>query len=332
MDNSKALDCGICYCPYDTDENEPMELGCGHSLCKVCLSKLLTGTSNKVCPECRSKLKALHIGGFKPNYGLKGALELLKKGSESCRCGVHNSFYCGKCDKFICKKCVDLHFGHPLKPFDPESDLTKSSGEENIKRLSSYSKQLGEGIVAFEMSFEVLQTKAVDDHKKIDRFFGKLDNILKKLKSDMNEEVDSILLSGLNYLEDVKSQLQSRKDNVDNLVLNLRTIFDKVRDPKHIMSIEEKREFESISNSVLAEEKKIRSLPTINCVITHSQVVIESKIAKHVLFQAVRNVLKVQAAKGSLSSIQNAPIKGRERLNTEHQPKMATFGQNHPFL
>ena len=51
--------CPICYGKFDTEECVPRLLPCTHTLCEVCILKILGNKRIFKCPQCRKKHNAL---------------------------------------------------------------------------------------------------------------------------------------------------------------------------------------------------------------------------------------------------------------------------------
>ena len=54
---TEYLTCSVCENGFDTSVRYPVSLGCGHSLCKACLSTLQRGQ----CPFDQVQLPCIHI-------------------------------------------------------------------------------------------------------------------------------------------------------------------------------------------------------------------------------------------------------------------------------
>ena len=87
--------CPVCYKEYNLEENQPMSLKCGHSICKYCSSKMLE------CPICRNS-----FGGPNccvPNYTMRDLIEKNQKKKKASK------VFCSDCNSFVLD--VDLSGG-----------------------------------------------------------------------------------------------------------------------------------------------------------------------------------------------------------------------------
>ena len=53
---SDFLDCGICFDRFNTTNNKPLNLNCGHTYCKACVCHMIMFSLNDgiLCPDCRA--------------------------------------------------------------------------------------------------------------------------------------------------------------------------------------------------------------------------------------------------------------------------------------
>ena len=81
FDFSQFLLCEICYLEYNTNENKPYLLNCGHTLCKYCLISILDTNyySKRKCPFDKTELSSTNISSYNINYEI---LDLIKKYGE----------------------------------------------------------------------------------------------------------------------------------------------------------------------------------------------------------------------------------------------------------
>ena len=81
FDLSQFLLCEICYLEYNTNENKPYLLNCGHTLCKFCLSSILNTNyySKRKCPFDKIELFSTNISSYNINHAI---LDLITKYGE----------------------------------------------------------------------------------------------------------------------------------------------------------------------------------------------------------------------------------------------------------
>jgi len=66
------MECSICYENVDQYDREPQGLPCGHTLCKSCVSGLVTAERTE-CPQCP--------GSFSEEVDMRPAEEALDEGA-----------------------------------------------------------------------------------------------------------------------------------------------------------------------------------------------------------------------------------------------------------
>ena len=120
-DLNDMTDCTVCYEHFDTTVNIPRILPCSHTVCEMCILKLLSNKS-LTCPQCRKKHAAKSgLKAFPQNKYIFRIIELEKDGTANVfdACSVHDSralnMLCKKegCGQDICQLClIESHSGH----------------------------------------------------------------------------------------------------------------------------------------------------------------------------------------------------------------------------
>lgn len=78
---SDILECQLCFKRYDTTEHKPLNLTCGHTYCKTCISGMLPLKENEVifCPTCERPQFFLTIDELSVNYSLQSLHQVKKQ-------------------------------------------------------------------------------------------------------------------------------------------------------------------------------------------------------------------------------------------------------------
>ncbi|KAH7713961.1 tripartite motif-containing protein 2 [Aphelenchoides avenae] len=190
MDLKANLECPICLEPF----REPKILGCGHCVCKNCLTKLVTGSPlSATCPECR-EVSLVPRTGFPTNYRLTdiiskmAAVGVSEDASRTAPCtGCWRNvpeadlFLCISCDEalgmsvVICGVCgMRAHREHQTIAYCMASpqDVQKVRAQVTVAQeaakntVRSVTETLFEAIDAAERAAEALESKAA--------YFGEL--------------------------------------------------------------------------------------------------------------------------------------------------------------
>lgn len=132
----EALICKVCYEQYNLESRCPINLPCGHTFCKNCISSLQNRGSAK-CPLCKAMatfqtlpkafaiieiLEALHS---KPKQKQGGLLPT--RNCSECKIGINEeSYQCAKCaDYLLCPMCriKKVHSHHCFKIVDTDGTV-----------------------------------------------------------------------------------------------------------------------------------------------------------------------------------------------------------------
>ena len=99
---SRALECPVCIHVF----TKPRLIPCGHTVCEVCLEKLVVGSS-VTCPIDRSihGVPEEGISGFMLNFSL---ISLVDSMCGQCR-RRHPEETCTYCANHLCKDCIKGH-------------------------------------------------------------------------------------------------------------------------------------------------------------------------------------------------------------------------------
>ena len=70
------LDCEICIERYNTTDKKPLNLNCGHTYCKACVSHIILKKQIEgiLCPDCRRPQVFKNIEDVPVNYPLQKML------------------------------------------------------------------------------------------------------------------------------------------------------------------------------------------------------------------------------------------------------------------
>uniref|UniRef100_M3ZUB6 RING-type E3 ubiquitin transferase n=1 Tax=Xiphophorus maculatus TaxID=8083 RepID=M3ZUB6_XIPMA len=136
----EVLECPICLETYNQDKLRPKLLQCGHTVCRLCLEKLLANTINGVrCPFCSKVSRMSSISQLADNLTVLKIIDCTLTCSaaatalmcKSCGNRLPRQF-CYDCTTVLCEVCKadgHLHEGHSVQPI-------KVAAEQRRKELS----------------------------------------------------------------------------------------------------------------------------------------------------------------------------------------------------
>lgn len=222
--------CEVCLQLYDSDDQKPLVLQCGHVFCKRCVEGVLASDTQK-CPTCRDDL-------YCSVDDLTVCYPLIPRNTASGRqpqsssgggdvCPVHNFpiiYWCDTCKRVACKQCaveVDLHRSHDL--LLKEDALKKSvfvSGTKDslISKLNSKVTQYNSSVYECEEYIENLEEALRTARIKLDHLEAK--------KSQATEDLEILQRKFNSRNNDVNwkylmiwSRTNDMTDGEDNLVV-----------------------------------------------------------------------------------------------------------------
>lgn len=127
--------CPICLDTYDSVEKQPICLPCGHTFCKVCVSRIKVTIGMSQCPYDRKEFNSFME--FLPvNYAL-----IQEKDNTRKRCPEHGLYIIGFCiehSRLLCGKCLFEHKTHTCIDLESEevSQLVREK-TESIDKLQA---------------------------------------------------------------------------------------------------------------------------------------------------------------------------------------------------
>ncbi|KAM6902829.1 E3 ubiquitin-protein ligase TRIM32 [Xenentodon cancila] len=137
----EVLECPICLETYSQEHLRPKLLQCGHTVCRLCLEKLLANTINGVrCPFCSKVSRMSSISQLADNLTVLKIIDCAMSSSaaaaalmcKSC-CNRLPRQYCHDCATVLCELCKvegHLHQGHSVQPI-------RVAAEQRRKELGS---------------------------------------------------------------------------------------------------------------------------------------------------------------------------------------------------
>ncbi|KAG7171572.1 E3 ubiquitin-protein ligase TRIM32-like [Homarus americanus] len=172
------LRCEVCRERYGEEERAPRNLGCGHSMCTLCVGQLIDGDHQAACPECQAPFSALRISDTVVNYPLLRLIraldatkidklqklpqqeeEVVQQTSKSSfpnqsslsdtaavgECRVHRiplSSMCMRCSVLLCQECLSLDHYPPPRGQCRTLAVTQAIAEIKSSQLQAISSKM----------------------------------------------------------------------------------------------------------------------------------------------------------------------------------------------
>ncbi|XP_078498108.1 E3 ubiquitin-protein ligase TRIM32 isoform X1 [Lissotriton helveticus] len=144
----EVLECPICMETFTEDNMRPKLLHCAHTMCRLCLEKLLANSINGIrCPFCSRVTKVTHLSQLADNLtvlkiidtaGVSDAVSALMCKACGRRLPRH---FCKTCDLVICDSCKEeehLQQGHSTLPLQEAAEERRRGLESRLSSLRQW--------------------------------------------------------------------------------------------------------------------------------------------------------------------------------------------------
>jgi hypothetical protein len=222
--STNTLECPLCYDCFNLGNKTPRQLGCGHSVCELCLSDLVSMSKVLACPLCKhvlvnaSTIVDPQLINFPKNYALINIIQTRETNGEPCRRHPDHlfEFYTKEGEK-VCLKCV----------FD--RNMVKSELQpmtEVAQRIEEFWNTHREGLKLLSIQYNEVNEEFLyrnfqkNSSSVLSRIRSEIDNLKTRL-DQIYEEIDSFLNCHFKiaiYDQRLKSSCgQAMFDNTDKL-------------------------------------------------------------------------------------------------------------------
>ncbi len=173
--------CPVCFTVMSSTQEPHILPSCGHTICIVCLNKILRDA--RECPLCRKRFEKTDLDHFPKNYQIISSLhESLKRS-----CAFHRApldLVCLDCKSEICNKCFlkGSHSGHSI---DLLTDFLKEVNEKTTE-VSLWSQKISEHSKKRENFCQDIKKNLITKVK--DRF----DGLSELIKSEMKIAIKTV--------------------------------------------------------------------------------------------------------------------------------------------
>ncbi|CAG9319809.1 unnamed protein product [Blepharisma stoltei] len=239
--------CPICLDTYDSVEKMPICLPCGHTFCRICVSKIKVSIGMSQCPYDRKEFNS-----FMEFLPINWALIQEKE-----RCPEHGLYIIGFCQehiKLLCGKCLFEHKEHSC--MDLESEQVSNLVSQKMDQISKIEVKLEEQInvwtSAYEMinqyvhhidealmsnSIELAERELIEMiQKNAEEFRRKTAEFQQFVSVELRESMNNIvggLQKHLNVVKEVKRKFENM-DTGEKLMMNLEYNLPFGEEPKSV--------------------------------------------------------------------------------------------------
>uniref|UniRef100_A0A1A8JXI1 RING-type E3 ubiquitin transferase n=1 Tax=Nothobranchius kuhntae TaxID=321403 RepID=A0A1A8JXI1_NOTKU len=214
----EVLECPICLETYNQEHLRPKLLQCGHTVCRLCLEKLLANTINGVrCPFCSKVSRMSSISQLADNLTVLKIIDCTLSCSaaaaalmcKSC-CNRLPRQYCNDCSTVLCEVCKGeghLHEGHSVQPIKVAAEQRRKElggklaalrdvmGEIQKKKtaIENISKTLRQKYRAVQLEYNTAELHLQGELSRSRRLFTASLGEVEKLNAQVLEEQTYLL-------------------------------------------------------------------------------------------------------------------------------------------
>ncbi|XP_017263173.1 E3 ubiquitin-protein ligase TRIM32 [Kryptolebias marmoratus] len=214
----EVLECPICLETYNHEQLRPKLLQCGHTVCRLCLEKLLANTINGVrCPFCSKVSRMSSISQLADNLTVLKIIDCTLSCSaaaaalmcKSC-CNRLPRQYCHDCSTVLCEVCKGeghLHQGHLVQSIKVAAEQRRKElggklaalrhvmGEIQKKKtaIENISKSLRQKYRAVQQEYTTAELQLQEELSRSRKIFASSLGEVEKLNAQVLEEQTYLL-------------------------------------------------------------------------------------------------------------------------------------------
>lgn len=257
------MECPVCVCKFKSSLNLPCILpGCGHTICLPCVKTLFISGSLK-CPQCGRVSTSSSAESFPVNFAL---LEITTSKESLCeKHGKNIEAYCEKDRMVLCVSCIleDGHNSHEIMAITKAAKDYKGYVEDTLANL----EQTEQSLIRNQTDIDSMEDSAKETYASLEGEYIELyssiktaieerqDEILRRLKENLDAEIDSIKTKREMNMKQMESILYTKQ--------GLREIF-KMEDMDVLMKGQDRDTILKSSNIKVAAVTPNRPFATFN--------------------------------------------------------------------
>lgn len=214
----EVLECPICLETYNHEQLRPKLLQCGHTVCRLCLEKLLANTINGVrCPFCSKVSRMSSISQLADNLTVLKIIDCTLSCSAAtaalmCKtcCNRLPRQYCHDCSMVLCEVCKGeghLQQGHLVQPIKLAAEQRRKElggklgtlrdvmGEIQKKKtaIENISKSLRQKYRAVQQEYTTAELQLQEELSRSRKIFAASLGEVEKLNAQVLEEQTYLL-------------------------------------------------------------------------------------------------------------------------------------------
>ena len=254
------MECNNCYEFYNNTVHLPLNLECGHTFCKNCITNIIKNCTKLECPICRKRISPfLNISKLSKNFL---ALEMTKKLKEIKNvldfCLKHPyeplRFFCKSCKEEVCSDCLILHSGHFLEKQEFSKNIIKGKILRIKVNLEKEEKVLKNKIVNLEKKVNILKKNYDSEEKKLEIFKKDLVFKIKENENKLMMVYTKNVKLKENSLIKIENLMKNILQEMSNQILFITKLEKKLKNKKCIRDENLINELENLENGI---QKKI---------------------------------------------------------------------------
>ena len=270
--------CQVCYLNYDTKDQTPRSLFCGHTICSKCLTSILNNPTLRKCPF--DKIAFLpsqnSLAAFPPNFAIRDVLE--QRSHNTCK--THPSerlkFICLTDKTKICSECAknEEHQGHKvkkIKALKAQGARVKEELQETLLNVKTYEQEKAKDFEHIKKVFIRAIGEKVKQFKNIlaEKEFEWIQQVNNILDAEEKNDAEGIFAFKQQIDETIKNITDACQDeNGDMMILDRETQNNQSFTKRRTQFLKEKSS--RMQNKVLEMQKSLQdslgnSKIAINC-------------------------------------------------------------------
>ena len=221
----ETLQCPVCFHTFNSEENVPLVLSCGHTFCQNCINSMERRMGALNCPHCRGR-DYREVSQMKKNI-----LVLQQVGAEKPKliapCPQHSrvesQFFCLTCNCPFCSKCVTKHKTHDFYDLD-DPVITQGTDKQleellrKAERMLENSQTQRERVIGV---FGVVEDKLKAAKEQVNNAFEPLVKALNKKREEfimsLNEPCNQLIKNVQSHVEECDDVIQKRQKIISEI-------------------------------------------------------------------------------------------------------------------
>lgn len=194
------LECPICSFLFNSNEEKPLLLPCGHTVCRKCIKKEFSALGRTKCPFDRQEYSA-NINSFSVVFSLISLAENAQNNLICERDDYPLTHYCRGDHSFLCGHCISEHFSHDLIKLDEGILPELKEWQQNTQETTDQLKELRKTVyclIAKSRKTEEQVVEALETHA------AKLRSELKTVLADLEVKIEAHISEASRIMQEIK--------------------------------------------------------------------------------------------------------------------------------